>query len=219
MALAEVQQAAVSLFAQRGYAATGIRELGRAAGLNSASLYHYTGGKEELLASIMRVCLQELLRVGRLAVGSVPDPDVQLARLVSAHVGLSAMNPRTARVTDHEVRELAPHKHAELMGLRDAYESLFAEVLETGARAGLFRLTDLKVARLALLEMCNGVANWYQPDGELSVAQIQERFVEFAGRLVGVEGLVTRIDVRDFPPLRLSTEPLSGADATSTETA
>ncbi|WP_197048757.1 helix-turn-helix domain-containing protein [Streptosporangium roseum] len=58
MGLEEIQQAAVGLFAQTGYAATGIRELGRAAGINSATLYHYTGGKEEILSGIMRSCLE-----------------------------------------------------------------------------------------------------------------------------------------------------------------
>ena len=77
----------------------------------------------------------------------------------------------------------------------------------------------LQLARRALLEMCNGIANWYQPDGELTVGQIQEGFVEFAGRLVGVDGLLTRIDVRDFPPLQLPTEPTNGSDTLSTETA
>ena len=43
MGIAEIQQVAVSLFAEKGYAATGIRELGRAAGINSATLYHIGG--------------------------------------------------------------------------------------------------------------------------------------------------------------------------------
>ena len=45
----DVQRAAVALFAEKGFAATGIRELGNAAGLNSATLYHHVGGKQELL--------------------------------------------------------------------------------------------------------------------------------------------------------------------------
>ena len=63
-----VRQAAVSLFARQGYAGTGIRELGRAVGLTSATLYHYAGGKEELLAGIMRDALTELLRSAHEAV-------------------------------------------------------------------------------------------------------------------------------------------------------
>lgn len=54
MDLGRVQRAAVTLFATKGFAATGIRELGAEAGINSATLYHYVGSKESLLASIIR---------------------------------------------------------------------------------------------------------------------------------------------------------------------
>ncbi len=174
--LAEIRQAAVSLFAERGFAATGIRDVGRAAGLNSATLYHYASGKEELLAGIMRAGLEELLRTGREAVAYGSDPAVQLARLVAAHVANEAVNPLTSRVTDTEVRALTGGNRAEIIALRDAYEALVAGVLERGARAGEFQVTDLRVARLALVEMCNGVALWYRPDGRLSVARAAGAF-------------------------------------------
>ena len=49
--LGEIRRAAVSLFAERGFAATGIRDVGRAAGLNSATLYHYDSNGD-LLGSV-----------------------------------------------------------------------------------------------------------------------------------------------------------------------
>ncbi len=64
MDLGKVQRAAVLLFAAHGFAATGIRELGAAAGINSATLYHYTGSKEDLLVSIMRSCLEAMIESG-----------------------------------------------------------------------------------------------------------------------------------------------------------
>ena len=45
-----MRAAALTLFAERGYHGTGIRQLADAAGLSSASLYHYMGTKEELLS-------------------------------------------------------------------------------------------------------------------------------------------------------------------------
>ena len=134
--LGEIRRAAVTLFAERGFAATGIRDVGRAAGLNSATLYHYASGKEELLAGIMRAGLEELLRTGREAVAYGADPAVQLARLVAAHVANEAVNPLTSRVTDTEVRALTGGNRAEIIALRDAYEALVAGVLERGAARG-----------------------------------------------------------------------------------
>ncbi len=205
--LGEIRRAAVSLFAERGFAATGIRDVGRAAGLNSATLYHYASGKEELLAGIMRAGLEELLRTGREAVAYGADPAVQLARLVAAHVANEAVNPLTSRVTDTEVRALTGANRSEIIALRDDYEALVADVLGRGAATGEFRITDLRVARLALVEMCNGVALWYRPDGRLSVAELQDRFVELACRLAGAR-IVRREEYGPgITPLRLDSEP------------
>lgn len=203
----DVLRAAVRLFAAHGYAATGIRDLGREVGLNSATLYHYAAGKEELLETVMRTCTTELLAAATRAVASSDDPLVQLARLVRAHVGLSAVNPLTARVTDHELRALSQAKCAEMLALRDEYEVLFGKVLQRGARSGLFRLADVRITQLALLEMCNGVANWYRPDGRLGVAAVQDRFVELASRAVGAEPLSAADVGPREKPVRLISEP------------
>ncbi|MEU4576283.1 TetR/AcrR family transcriptional regulator [Nonomuraea sp. ATR24] len=209
MGIAEIQQVAVSLFAQKGYAATGIRELGRAAGITSATLYHYAGSKEEILTGIMRACLEELLRSAREAVGGSADPAVRLARLVRVHVGLCALNPLTAKVTDQEIRALTADDHRLLVGLRDDYESIFAGVIEDGMSTGVFRLADQRVARLALLEMCNGVANWYRPDGRLGVAELQDQFVELACRLMGAPARRPGEQGELPAPVRLASEPVA----------
>ncbi|SEG90572.1 DNA-binding transcriptional regulator, AcrR family [Thermomonospora echinospora] len=195
------------LFAERGYAATGIREIGRAAGLNSATLYHYAGGKEDLLTGIMRAGLQELLRVGREAVEHSADPAVQLARLVLGHVATEALNPLTSRVIDREVQALTGDNRAEIMALRDDYESLFQRVLERGVRTGEFQVTDVQITRLALLEMCNGVAIWYRGDGRLSVADLQDRFVEFGCRLVASRPVPHEERGPEIHVERLASEP------------
>ena len=54
MSVVDVERVAVARFAARGFAAVGIRELGREVGLNSATLYHYAASKEGLLVGIMR---------------------------------------------------------------------------------------------------------------------------------------------------------------------
>jgi len=207
----DILRTAVRLFAQQGYAATGIREIGAALGLNSATLYHHIGGgKEEILEIIVRDCMQALLRDGAAAVGRSEDPVTQLVMLVSSHVGMSALNPLTARVTDQEMRGLSPPRYAVLLALRDDYESLYATVLERGIRTGRFILDDMHIARLALLEMSNGVSHWFRPNGRLRVTQVQEHFVRFACRMVGCAPTDSQVFSDDvlMPPVRWEIEPV-----------
>jgi AcrR family transcriptional regulator len=206
--LGRIQRTAVRLFAGRGFAATGIREISRGAGLNSATLYHYAGGKEELLATIMRDCLTEIIRAGREALKPTNDPAVQLVRLVRAHVAVEAINPLTARVTDREVHSLTGTNHAEILAMRDEYESLFRDVLDRGAASNQFQITDLPIARLALMEMCNGVANWYSPGGRLSVADLKDRFAELTCRLVGSRQVAREECEPEVAVPRLVSEPV-----------
>lgn len=203
----ELQQASVRVFAESGFAATGIREIGGEAGLNSATLYHYVTGKEDLLAIVMRTCLDELQRAAADAIVSSPDPRVQLGRIVAVHVGVCAADPLTATVTDYEVRALSAAHRSAVVDLRDGYEALVQRVIARGVRSGQFDVPDARLARLALLEMCNGVAHWYRPDGRLSVPAVQRGLVEMACRLVGTAGL-TRAELAGLPtPVRLPCEP------------
>jgi len=207
MNLGKVQQAAVALFAARGFAATGIRELGAAAGINSATLYHYVGSKEDLLVSIMRDCLDELIRSGSEALRGSSEPAIQLAGLISSHVGFTATNQLTARVTDYEMRALSDANRASMQALRDEYESLFAQVLERGARVGAFSTEDLTMARLALMEMGTGVAHWFRADGRLRLDEVQQYFVNMACRILDVDAAT--LDGVGFVivPRRLGSEP------------
>lgn len=199
----------MALFAQRGFAATGIRELASAAGMNSATLYHYApSGKEELLDAIMRLCLTELIRRGRIAMAASTEPEEQLMGLVRAHVGTTALNPRTATVVDQEVRSLTGRRRDEIVSLRDDYEALFSDVLAAGIARESFDVSDPTVTRLALIEMCNGVSRWYRPDGRLSIAGVEEAFIELSRRLLRLPPSTDGLTLPTDPAVQLPCEPI-----------
>ncbi|MCZ4141866.1 TetR family transcriptional regulator, partial [Escherichia coli] len=135
-------------------------------------LYHYVGGKEDLLLGIMNDCLTAMISGAKQALDGSTDPVRQLALLVAFHVGFTATNPSTARVTEYEMRALSGESREQMQALRDEYERLFAVTLKAGERQGSFSTADLGIARLALMEMGTGVSHWYRPDGRLSLAEV-----------------------------------------------
>lgn len=180
-----VQAAALALFAERGYHGTGIRQLADAAGLSSASLYHYMGTKEELLVAIMRGSLTELLEAAE-ATTTLTDPQARLVALVELHVRTHASAPERTRVVDDEVNALSPAARAEVVALRDRYEALWQDTLDEGVATGAFEVGSTAVVRRALLEMCSGVARWWTPAGDLDLDALAEEYAGLALRLVGV---------------------------------
>jgi hypothetical protein len=71
------------------------------------------------------------------------------------------------------------------VALRDAYERLWASAIDEGVAAGVFRVEHPAVTRLALLEMCSGVARWYSPRGPLALDQLAEHYAELVSRALG----------------------------------
>lgn len=182
---ARVRKAAVRLFATKGYHGVGIRELAEAAKLSSASLYHYMGTKEELLADIMWDCLERLLSAAMLATTDVQDPQEKLGRLAALHVIAHAVQAKETAVVDNEIRSLSPKVRRRVVQQRDHYERLWADALTQGHDDGVFVADADGVTRRALLEMCSGVARWYSPRGAVPLLELGSRYSTLVLRAVG----------------------------------
>lgn len=192
-----VRQAAVKLFAAKGFHGTGIRDLAQEAELSSASLYHYMGTKEDLLVAIMSESLRRLLDAAEETTAGLTDPASRLSTLVTLHVLAHAIQPDDTRVVDNEVHALTAGARAKVVGLRDAYERLWADAIDDGVAAGIFRTGQPSVTRLALLEMCSGVARWYSPRGPLNLDQLASHYAELAMRALDCPGPLPTADLRN----------------------
>ena len=72
--------------ARRGYHLASIREIARAADLSLAGLYHYVGGKDELLFLVLDHDLDLLLRAQAAALAAARTPEGMLLALVRTHL-------------------------------------------------------------------------------------------------------------------------------------
>ncbi len=123
-----VLDAAEKLFIERGYASVTLRDIGQAAGLNHASLYHHApGGKEALYAEVMQRGLrrhhdglvaalskagddwQARLRAAAHWLGGQPPMDITRMRLSD----MPALDKRNAAQLERSMYEelLAPIQH------------------------------------------------------------------------------------------------------------
>jgi AcrR family transcriptional regulator len=179
-----IRQSALRLFAKRGYEATGIRDVARDAGLSLASIYHYIGSKEDLLLDIIKTSMFELRAGAERAMDEADTPAEQLGGLVRAHVMMHGRMRLEALVSDTELRSLSESERKGAVTLRDRYEERWDEVIEAGAEAGEFEVAEPKLVRLALLQMCTGVAYWYSPAGDTSLPHIADSFADLALSMV-----------------------------------
>jgi AcrR family transcriptional regulator len=194
-----IEQAALQLFAAKGFEGTGIRDIADRAGLSTAALYHHMGSKDELLVAFMVESMTELTRVALCALEGAEDPAAQLSALVRTHVGFHTLDAQRSLVADDELRVVSDVAFTKVMQLRDGYERLWAETLDRGKRSGDFSYGDARITRLALLEMCNGVARWYSDRGPKHPAEIADAFADLALAMVGARRAGQHVLSADLP--------------------
>jgi len=146
----ELLDAALTLFVEKGFAATRAEEVARAAGVSKGTLYLYYPSKEELFKAVVRQNLSKLIAEGQALVASFEGSSSDLLGALMAHwwerVG-STPAAGTHKVVLAEVRnfpELAQFYTDEFMIPADR---LFCSAVERGIASGEFR--DLPVHEVA----------------------------------------------------------------------
>ena len=181
----QIMKSALELFARQGFAATGIRQLADEVGVTSSTLYHYMGTKDELLFAIVQQSLTRLINAAQRVVAAALPPTTTLCALVHVHVVAHATRSAETAVVDHELRSLTGPRRDEAIAMRDHYESFWKDTIAAGCASGEFVVHDQRMARLGLLQLCSGVAGWYSPAGELSLADLATTHAQMALGLLG----------------------------------
>lgn len=181
----EIIDKAAALFAKKGYAATGIAEVGDVVGLARGALYYYIGSKEQLLVEIQdRVMRPMLTNVHRIAALD-EDPLIRLRML-----SLTLLENILARldhvwVYEHDYRNLHGVNRTRLLSQRSEFEDVVQRLIVAAMDEGLFRKLDPRLATLQFLNMHNHTYQWINPGGEwdaefLSRAYCATLFLGFA---------------------------------------
>ncbi|MFE1317283.1 TetR/AcrR family transcriptional regulator [Kitasatospora phosalacinea] len=172
-------------FAERGYGATSIRDIARRSGMSLSALYHYYPGKQELLRAIIDEGMDEYFHSCEEALaGAGDDPAGQLVALVEATVRFRAEHPSKSSITITEQRSLEPEHLAAYEARIAGATQQWAGIIQAGLDEGVFTTPHPEDARRAVIAMCNAVAQWYRPDGELGVDDLVERYVSLALTIV-----------------------------------
>jgi AcrR family transcriptional regulator len=129
----DLLDAAAELFIDHGYTATSTRAIADRAGLRQASLYHYFGGKEDILAVLIEGTVRPSLLTGRALLSVDASPLAKLWALCRFDLSLLCGGPHNLGVLYLRPEIQTPRFaefHAEHTELRSLYRRL---VLASGA--------------------------------------------------------------------------------------
>ncbi len=104
----QILAAAVGLFHERGYHATGMDEIGAAAGITGPGVYRHFASKEEILETLVRSRGEDVVaEADRIASSDLP-PREALESLAHSYVTGIVANPSLAVVAMYERHTLSP---------------------------------------------------------------------------------------------------------------
>jgi AcrR family transcriptional regulator len=170
---AQILDKAATIFADRGFQGTGIRDIADAMQMSRPAVYHYFSTKEALLEELVAGVTGEILRfIVEVRQAEGLDHREKLELLVTGLVERVAAKPAHMRLlaaSERTLPEPIGSRHAR--GRRQALDEVQG-LIAAGIAAGELRPVDERLAALAVLGMCNWVAWWFRPDGGVPVELI-----------------------------------------------
>ena len=133
---ARILDAAIKVFAERGFHTATVAEIARAAGVADGTIYLYFKGKDDLLLRLFDEKMTELLAEARSELAKERTAPARLSRFIQLHLALVERNPELASVLIVELRQSAQFIKAADRAKLAAYVDLIAEVVKDGQEKG-----------------------------------------------------------------------------------
>ena len=173
-------QAAATLFKEKGYERTTVRDLGKAVGIQSGSLFHHYPNKEAILRAVMEETIILNTELMKAALAQTNKPEDKILALIRCELE-SVLGETGAAMTVlvYEWRSLKEESQLEILKLRDIYENLWIGTLIEAKEAGSV-VIDPAVLRRLLTGALSWTVNWYRKEGDLTVEQLAQMALSLA---------------------------------------
>ena len=134
-----ILQAAVRVFARKGYFASRVSDVAKAAGIADGTVYLYFKSKDDVLVSLFDEVMSEHVEAGRREVAAIDGAPEKLLAIAQHHLRLLGGNRELAIVFQVELRQSTKFMaHFSATWLKD-YFDLLQGVIEAGQREGSIR--------------------------------------------------------------------------------
>ena len=153
-----------------------MRSVGKAVGIDPATIYYYFPSKEALLVEILESSLAQLLSDLQDAYeGDVPIQE-RFGRAVEAHVlratrGNQALHDLCFNYLSDAAKKIVSKK-------RDMVDAIWKEIFHEALQASVLQVNDISLGRLHLITAMNGTYRWYKPGGRLDPQRIAKSLVD-----------------------------------------
>ena len=170
-----------SLFWEKGYAETSMKDIANECGFRPANIYNFFKNKESILFEILFDEMNEILNpIKRLEDDESIDPREGIRQVIENHVRLTLGEKRTSKLLfDVGMNNLSPSNRKKIIKLRDDYDRIAIKIISRGIKTGVFADVDPKMAVFSIASMIVRTRIWYSPDGRYSIDDIIDFIYNF----------------------------------------
>lgn len=175
----QLLRASARLFREKGYAATSVRDIAAATGMQSGSWVYHFRTKQDILAAVMEEglarALERIEAIARLDLG----PREKFRALVRTHIeNLLGPGQDYIPVLLYERRSLEKGQQARVITPQKRYEQAWSDVIAELQARGEWLLPG-RIDRLLMFGALNWMVIWYRGRGGLTVDELTEECVRF----------------------------------------
>jgi len=151
----KIMDAASTLYAKKGFAATSIQEISEKAGVSLPVTHHYVKNKSE----IMRMIMEDVLNIFRESlierVQSVDDPKEKLTTAIMLYLKVVDQQREKVLLIYQKSSSLDKTSKSHVMQLEVEVSDIFGKIINEGMERGVFKKVDVDLMAYNIIIMAH----------------------------------------------------------------
>lgn len=172
----EVFRAAARTFNRLGFHIATLDDVADELGVTKPALYYYARSKDELLFACGNMALDALAEAMNGSDQPEPDGLERLCRFFRLYGAIICEDFGRCLVLT-QARDLASDYREANMAKRRALNNSVREIIVRGVADGSIRPCDPRAVGIALFDVFNGLAQWFDPSGPASLSEIVDEYL------------------------------------------
>jgi TetR/AcrR family transcriptional regulator, cholesterol catabolism regulator len=196
----KIRNVAATLFGERGYTATSIRDIAKELNSSVAMIYYHYKNKEELLYSIIDRIGNELLDNQARALKENIDPIAQLRDMLLFQIRNIPTRYNDLKVfVEEQINLSKKHKNIIYKQQRKIYEVYLQQFMKLNKHKQI-QSNELPVLTFGLLGMVNWTYRWYRNEDKITIDRIAQIIID--AFLLGILSDTGRVRHKELPGVK-----------------